>query len=213
MLVISRDESDAIGGALDLIKRTPAARVILPRDAWASPARLELEQYLAAHAVPYETPRQLCSLVGPGDIRWQLGDDGPDATLPAEAHTSLCVRLTLPGTRVLFVAAHSGHALQTLQNKYSAGELEAEIVRLSSTERWPAPVAAFLQQTGCRTVIAGENCDAREIPGFDLNTFAQGRSLRLISPRTDGSLRIQADTASANETLQTFRGGFWQALP
>lgn len=215
LLVISVDEHDAIGGALDLLKRIAVQRVILPRAGFPSEERRDLERYMTQQAVPYNSPRIEETLQGPGDIRWDFCDDGPGLNEPAGTKTALSVRITLPGTRILFVPARSASSLQRLLAKGGRSFFESEVVRLSpdSYGRWPAPVSQLVQESGCRTVIAGSGSDPEEAPGLDLGTMASARDLQLLSPHRDGSVRIQADVGrGSGEALRAFRAGEWKEI-
>lgn len=211
LLVITADESEAIAGAVELLKRVPAARVLLPRAGSASAYRRELERFLTARAVPYAWPDPSQPLRGPGEARWEFWDDGPRAESPATSQAALAVRLTLPGRRLLLVNARSGAALQRLLAKTAGAAWDADILYVTPGEsaRWPAETAQVIRRCGCHVLIAG--ADPSELPGLDLAALAEAQNLRLFSPRQDGSVRIQADAGpNAGTGVELFRNGAWE---
>jgi len=230
LLVLTADEPDALGGALELVRRISVARVIFPRCAAASAVRRELERVLTQRGVPYGAPRSLdassgpnvvpdpdgnLTLRGPGDVLWEFSDDGPPTSAPAAAETALCLRLSLPGTRMLFVTARSKSAIDRLLINAPNGALETDILRLTSTgaAHWPSELSQLIGRSKCRTIVAGSSRAPDEISGFDIAAWAAAHDLRLLSPHQDGSIRIQADvSANAEQVVQAFRGGVWKPV-
>ncbi|HYG74032.1 MAG TPA: ComEC/Rec2 family competence protein [Planctomycetota bacterium] len=215
MLVITSDSPEALDGATDLLKHVPAQRVILPRGTMARNERRELEKYLHTRGVPFGPPQMDKSLRGPGEVLWEFCDDGPPGGEAVRSETALCVRVSVPGTRVLFVEARSNAALQRLTQNAREKALEAEIVRVfpGDSGRWPEQLASLVRQSGCRAVIAGSSADPEEVLGLDLAQLSQAMQIRLLSPVRSGSLRIHADTGVAIHTLQAFRNGTWADVP
>jgi competence protein ComEC len=211
LLVISADEPEAIDGALALVRRVPAARVVLPRAASASRARRELERHLADSGIPYGAPVESEALLGPGETRWEFCGDGGGGEKPSAQETALNVRVSLAGTRVLFVNARSSSAMQRFLARGSGDFLQADILRLTAGGgRWPPEVGQLMRQSNCRVVIAGAGSDPRETPGADLAALADAHNLRLFSTHDKGSIRVQADTGSGRGRLQSFRNGIWK---
>jgi competence protein ComEC len=214
LLVISADDSDAESGAIELLERVPIARVILPRGSAASGLRRDLEHALAAHNIPYDWPDSKQMLRGPGDIAWEFADDGPTDGGPVSPQTALAIRLTLPGTRMLFVATRSNAALQRLLAKSTAAPLQCDILRLSTSgsAHWPGELSRLIEATACRTIVAGTSSAPNEIAGFDLAAYAPLHDLRVLGPHQDGSLRIQADVGAREQLVQAYRGGQWRPV-
>ena len=214
LLAISADDPDAEGGALELIERIPVARVILPRGSAASGLRRELEHALTARSIPYDWPDARQLLRGPGDITWEFADDGPTDGGPVSPETALAVRLTLPGTRMLFVSTRSNPALQRLLARSTAAPLQCDILRLSTSgsAHWPSELSRLIDATGCRTIVAGSGSAPAEIAGFDLSAYATSHELRVLGPHQDGSLRIQADVGAREQLVQAYRGGQWRPV-
>src|SRR6185369_7870089 len=94
LLAITTDESESIGGAVELVKRIPAQRVILPRATSASASRRDLEKFLTAEHVAYDSPDLAQPLRGPGDVRWDFCDDGAPAGEKASTQSALCIRVS-----------------------------------------------------------------------------------------------------------------------
>lgn len=213
LLVITADDFDAESGAAELVQRVPVARVILPRGSGASGLRRELEKTLTARGIPYDWPDAKQLLRGPGDVAWEFADDGP-ASGPVTPETSLAVRLTLPGTRMLFVATRSNAGLQRLLAKSDASQMQCDVLRVatSGSAHWPNELAQLIQRSGCRTIVAGTTSAPNEIAGFDLTAYATQHELRLLSPYQEGSLRIQADTGGREQLVQAYKGGQWRPL-
>jgi|GEM_PF-1851580 len=213
LLVITADDSDAIGGAAELLNRLPCSNVLLPRDSSPSQTRRDLERFLTQRGIAYSSPEQGSALIGPGEVRWTFDDDGPPQEKPAGLDTALCVRVALPGTSILFVPARSGAALKRLLA--SSKNMEAQIVRVTpgTGGRWPSELTQLLRSSNCHTIIAGESRDPEESAGLDLNSLAQAMNIRLLSPHRDGSLRLQADVGTTpTRTLQRYREGQWRPL-
>jgi competence protein ComEC len=214
LLVLTADESDAMGGASDLLRRIPVARVIFPRCSSASIERRDLERVLNQRSVPYAQADTREMLRGPGDVLWEFSDDGALPDEPAAKESALCLRVSVPGTRMLFVTARSNAALERLIAKDPAA-LEADIVRLTpfGNTHWPAEISQLIAKSHCRTIIAGSSRAPDEIPGFDVAAWASTHDLRLLIPHQDGSIRIQADVnAKAENLVQAFRGGEWKSI-
>jgi competence protein ComEC len=211
MLVISADDPEAIDGALDLVKRVPAARVILPRASSASRSRRDLEQYLTTRDIPYGAPKDTEQLHGPGEVRWQFVADSGTEGKPSATESVLNLRVSLAGTRVLFVNARSSSAMQRLLARGGDDFFQADVLRLTSSGgRWPNEVSQLMRQSGCRTIIAGSGADPRETPGADIFALAAALNLRLLSTHDSGSIKVQADVGRGGSTLQSFRNGVWK---
>ena len=213
LLVISADDRDAMDGVLDLLKRVSVQRVLLPRAGFPSEERREVERFLTEKGVSYGSPNLNESLRGPGEVRWDFCDDGPAADAPAGLKTSLSVRISLPGTRILFVAARSASALKRLMAKGTENNaLQADVMRLTAEGgKWQPEVAELIRQCGCQTLIAGSGSDAEEGSGVDLAAVASAHNIQLLSPHREGSLRVQADVGgSSGQALQAFRDGVWR---
>ncbi|MGD0089411.1 MAG: ComEC/Rec2 family competence protein [Planctomycetota bacterium] len=220
LLVLSADEPDALGGARELFRRLAVARVVFPRAKRASPARRELEQFLARRGTPYGTPwdsfgpdvpgpagapaaaRPEAAIVSTAVAGLHLGfcDDGALPGRPATVDSSLCVRVEAAGVALLFASARSSAALQRLLAK--AGRtgpgrteedfLRADILRLNCGvgERWPPETRALMAQTGCAVIIAGQSSDPEEAAGLDLVELAKSAGAVLLSPHREGTLRV-----------------------
>ena len=210
LLVISADEPDALGGAAELLQRIPVARVILPRGGAASGMRRDLERTLALRGIPFDWPDAKQALRGPGDVVWEFLDDG--APGPVAAETCLSVRLSLPGVRMLFAASRSNPGLQRLIANDTDSRLACDVLRISNVagSHWPAELPELIRACGCRTIVAGQSSAPAEIAGFDLTAWAAAHDIRILAPRLQGSLRIQADTGSREQQVQAFRGGQWR---
>ena len=213
LLVITADDFDAESGAAELIQRVPVARAILPRGGAATGLRRDLEKALTARGIPYDWPDATKLLRGPGDVAWEFADDGP-AEGPVSPETSLAVRLTLPGTQMLFVATRSNTGLQRLLAKSATAPLQCDILRVapSGSAHWPNELAQLIHTSGCRTIVAGTTSAPNEIAGFDLTAYATQHELRLLSPSQEGSLRFQADVGGGERLVQAFKGGSWRPV-
>jgi competence protein ComEC len=213
LLVISADDREALGGALELAKRVAISRVVLPRAGSASFLRREFEEFLAARAVPYVGPALKEALWGPGDVRWEFCDDGRPEEQPLSAQAATCVRLSLPGSSLLFVNTRSAAALKRLLARAPDAALTADILCLApgENEHWPLEISELARRSGCRTLVASSRSEPGEIPGLDLAALTKTRHIQLLSPHHDGSLRIQADVgANSKHTLQAYQAGKWQ---
>ena len=213
LLVISADESDALGGAVSLIERVPVARVILPRGGGASGQRRELERALTLRGIPYDWPDAKQALRGPGEVVWEFLDDSP-AGQPVPSETCLAVRLSMPGTRMLFVAARSNPEIKRLLANDADGRLNCDILRISNVNgaHWPTDLPALFKSAHCRAIVAGQSSAPGEIAGFDIGAWSNAHDIRVLSPHQQGSLRIQADTGGHEQQVQAYRAGVWRAV-
>ncbi|MCY3023967.1 MAG: ComEC/Rec2 family competence protein, partial [Planctomycetota bacterium] len=229
LLVISADDAEAIGGAVDLLKRVRVAKVLFPRAGSASAARRELESILAGKNVPYATADGSAA-VTIGGVSLECRDDGPPPGTPAPTQSALSVRVTMwgasphrpaAGTTVLFVNARSSASFQRLfanslpRDPQTAPFLKADVLRLvpGPGAHWPPETVELIQRSGCGVIIAGAGHDLDDCTGLDLAVLAEERQLTLLSPRRDGTIRVRprgpADTAPV---LQAFRKGLWRAV-
>jgi len=216
LLVITADSSDALDGAVDLLKQVPAERVVLPRASGVRPARRELETYLASQNIPYGSPDLKQPVQGSGGVRWEFCDDGPPAGTPVSAETAISVRVSLSGMRVLFLNVRSNNALQRLTENAPSDFFQAGILRALSgdTNRWPDQLAVLVRQSQCRAIVAGSSGDPEEMLGLDLAELSARMRIPLLSPFRLGTLRVQADTGlGAASRLQMFRNGTWSDVP
>lgn len=208
LLVLTCDQPDALGGALELLPRVAARRVILPRCKFPSEMRRALEALLAEKNIPYGSPSATEELIAPASVRWEFLDDGPPSDLPAANASSLCVRVSCSSFKVLFAEAKSSASLSRLLAK-SGTSFEADVLRMTPGEygRWPRETAELIRRAGCRAIVAGTYANPEEAPGVDFDSL----TARVFSPHRDGSIRMSTKSAG---TLQfhAFRGE-WRELP
>jgi competence protein ComEC len=221
LLVITADEHETLGGAVLLLQRIPARRVFLPRAVQCSPARRELEEFLARAGVPYGAAEG----VALGSVALDFRNDGPPPDAPAASESALCVSVSWPGCRTVVAAARSGVALRRLLGAFGntinrehvpapvrvgrgdkSFRLRADvlIVKPPARGRWPAETADLMEASGCRVVVAvgrvgGPLCERRS-----------GHPASVASVRQAGSLRIVAG-GDDRPALSAFRGG-WRVV-
>ena len=240
LLVLTADNHDAIGGAVEVLKRVPAARVVLPRACLASPARRELESLLRERGTPYGTPRELFGASGGafeaadiGVVRLSFCDDGPPHERPAAPKSDVCVRVALPGVSVLFANAASGAALDRLLSKAAprggataddGAFLRADVLRLSAGAAglWPLQTRELVRRSGCGVAIAGGAGGPEDALALGLAGLPEARGVLVLSPRREGTLRVVCGGNgghnpgglwhSAGYAVHAFRGGTWREL-
>ncbi len=209
LLVLTSDQPDALGGALELLPRVTARRVILPRCKFPSEMRRALEALLAEKNIPYGSPSASEELLAPAGVLWEFLDNGPPADRPAANASSLCARVSCGAFKALFAEAKSSASLSRLLAKSDAS-FEADVLRMTPGEygRWPRETNELIRRTGCRAIVAGTYANPEEAPGVDFDELAA----RLLSPHRDGSIRIRTDSAGRLE-FHGFRGEWRELTP